>query len=71
MVYIYRRICPGIALAEVEIFNAFVQVLARCKIERACTGLPNINEAKPAALTICPLPYSVKFVKRANSLVVE
>ncbi|RCI06239.1 cytochrome P450 2 sub U member 1 [Rhizopus stolonifer] len=64
-----RRICPGIYLAEVEIFAAFIQLFARCYIEPSDQGLPDLEGATNAGLTLLPLPYKLKFVKRANALV--
>ncbi|CEP14774.1 hypothetical protein [Parasitella parasitica] len=66
-----RRICPGIYLAEVEIFFAFVQLFARCFVEPILPGnYPDIDRAKDAGITVLPLPYHVKFTKRANALIV-
>lgn len=64
----FRRICPAIYLAEVEIFIAFVELLARCFIEPAASGMPDIGGAKNAGLTLMPIPYKVKFTKRADFL---
>ncbi|KAF1802550.1 cytochrome P450 [Mucor lusitanicus] len=66
-----RRLCPGIYLAEAQIFNAMIQVLARCSIEADDElGLPNIHESRNGGVTSMPLPYRLKFVKRANSVLV-
>ncbi|KAI9274024.1 cytochrome P450 [Helicostylum pulchrum] len=64
-----RRICPGIYLAETEIFLAFVQMFARCYIEPSTDGLPDIDSAVNLGLTAAPVSYKVKFVKRADSLI--
>ncbi|KAL9552676.1 hypothetical protein PS6_004353 [Mucor atramentarius] len=65
-----RRICPGIYLAEVEIFFAFVQVFARCFIEPAVPGeYPNIEGGRDAGLTVLPLAYNVKFTRRPDALI--
>ncbi|KAF1806535.1 cytochrome P450 [Mucor lusitanicus] len=65
-----RRICPGIYLAEVEIFYAFVQVFAKCFIEPVIPGdYPNIDDAKNAGLTVLPKDYQVKFTKRADAII--
>lgn len=65
--YIFRRICPGIYLAETEIFLAFVQTFARCYIEPSTDGLLDIDSAVNLGLTTAPISYKVKFVKRADS----
>ncbi|KAL9555452.1 hypothetical protein PS6_002840 [Mucor atramentarius] len=62
-----RRICPGIYLAEAQIFNAMIQVLARCSIEADnALGLPNIHESRSGGVTSMPLPYKLKFVERSD-----
>ncbi|CAO3651624.1 unnamed protein product [Mucor fragilis] len=66
-----RRLCPGTYLADVELFNAFVQVFARCKIEPVSQDeYPNISTAREnAGLNILPPPYKVKFIQREDALV--
>ncbi|KAI8879201.1 cytochrome P450 [Backusella circina FSU 941] len=63
-----RRICPGIHLAEVEIFNAYVNILAKSNIEPIYESgqpiLPNIIDARPGGGTFLPLPYKIRFVER-------
>jgi hypothetical protein len=66
---LHRRICPAIYLAEVEIYNGFVQLLARSFIEPGPAGLPDLDGAVNAGLTITPFPYKIKFTKRADSLI--
>ncbi|CEP11847.1 hypothetical protein [Parasitella parasitica] len=64
-----RRICPGIYLAEAEIFNALVQVLSRCKIEADdALGLPDIDHVRSGSITAMTLPYKLKFAKRVNCI---
>ncbi|CEP19556.1 hypothetical protein [Parasitella parasitica] len=67
-----RRLCPGSYLAEVELFNAFVQVFARCKIEPISQEeYPDITGAREnAGLNILPPPYRVRFLKREDTLVI-
>ncbi|KAI8352157.1 cytochrome P450 [Choanephora cucurbitarum] len=64
-----RRICPGIYLAEAEIFFAVIQLLARANIEPADEGLPVLEGAVNAGLSLRPVPYKVKFVRRTDALV--
>ncbi|OBZ85547.1 hypothetical protein A0J61_06394 [Choanephora cucurbitarum] len=64
-----RRICPGIYLAEAEIFFAVIQLLARANIEPADEGLPVLEGAVNAGLSLRPLPYKVKFVRRTDALI--
>ncbi|KAL9545710.1 hypothetical protein MBANPS3_007016 [Mucor bainieri] len=63
-----RRICPGIYLAEMEIFYVFVQIFARADILPDMT-LPDIDGVLAAGLTFTPNPYTLKFVARPNALV--
>ncbi|GAN11298.1 ribosomal protein S1 [Mucor ambiguus] len=54
-----RRLCPGIYLAEAQIFNTVIQVLARCSVEADDElGLPNIHESRSGGVTSMPLPMS-------------
>ncbi|KAI7891882.1 cytochrome P450 [Mucor mucedo] len=64
-----RRSCPGTYLAEVEMFLAFVQILATCTIEPPKEGMPDINEARNVGLNVVPPPCKLRFVKRHDSLV--
>ncbi|KAI9487029.1 MAG: cytochrome P450 [Benjaminiella poitrasii] len=60
-----RRICPGIYLAEVEIFFGFIQVFSKCFIEPIDElQMPDLTGAENAGLAIPPLPYKVKFTRR-------
>lgn len=65
----YRRSCPGTYLAEVEMFLALVQILARCSIEPPKEGMPNIEDARNVGLNVVPPPCKFRFVKRHDSLV--
>ncbi|KAL9541409.1 hypothetical protein MBANPS3_009135 [Mucor bainieri] len=66
-----RRLCPGVQLAEAQIFNALIQVLARCSIEADDElGLPNIDESCSGGVTSMPMPYKLKFLKRENCILV-
>ncbi|KAG2196313.1 hypothetical protein INT47_009308 [Mucor saturninus] len=64
-----RRICPAIYLAEIEIFQAFTQLFSRCFVEPTDAGMPDIVGAENAGLTILPIPYKVKFIKRSDALI--
>ncbi|KAG2204058.1 hypothetical protein INT47_007052 [Mucor saturninus] len=69
-----RRMCPGIYIAEVELFTSFIQVLSKCTIEpvRDANGkeqLPDIDHPVTAGLILLPIPYKVNFVERTNSLI--
>ncbi|KAI8877873.1 cytochrome P450 [Backusella circina FSU 941] len=63
-----RRICPGIYLAEVEIFNAFVHIFSRSTIEPIYENgvplYPNMNDARSGGVTTLPLPFNVRVVER-------
>lgn len=61
--------CPAVYMAEVEIFSAFIQIFSRCSVEPTAGGMPDIEGAENAGLTILPHAYKVKFVRRPDSLV--
>ncbi|SAL97641.1 hypothetical protein [Absidia glauca] len=67
-----RRICPGIHLAEVEMFHVFARLFAKCVIapplgadgkERPI----DINAAQNAGIVTLPAPYQVRFIPRTDS----
>ncbi|KAI8354066.1 cytochrome P450 [Blakeslea trispora] len=64
-----RRICPGIYLAEAEMFSAFVQLFSRASIEPSDEGLPDLHSATNAGLVLQPHPYKLKFVRRPDAAV--
>lgn len=64
-----RRICPGISLAEAELFAGFVSILSRCSIMPPDEGMPDINGFIHGGLTMLPLPFKAKFVERSDSLI--
>ncbi|KAL7313016.1 hypothetical protein PS15m_008717 [Mucor circinelloides] len=66
-----RRLCPGAYLADVELFSAFVQVFAICKIKPISEGeYPDISSAREnAGLNILPPPCKIKFIKREDALI--
>lgn len=68
-----RRTCPGIYMAEVELFTTFVQVISRCTLEpvRDKDGkelFPSIKNTVAAGLTLVPVPHKINFVERKNPL---
>ncbi|KAI7873258.1 cytochrome P450 [Mucor mucedo] len=68
-----RRMCPGIYMAEVELFTTFIHVILRCIIEpvRDMDGkeyVPNIENAVLSGLTSLPAPHKLNFVERIQSL---
>ncbi|KAG2214325.1 hypothetical protein INT47_000881 [Mucor saturninus] len=60
-----RRICPGIHIADVEMFSAFVQIYSKCLIE-PYDRMPDIEGAVNAGLVLAPHPFKVKFTKRSE-----
>ncbi|KAF1803476.1 cytochrome P450 [Mucor lusitanicus] len=64
-----RRLCPGIHLAEAELFYTITQMLASCLFEPASDELPDINTFRYPGANILPMPFQVKITKRANSVV--
>ncbi|RCH93970.1 hypothetical protein CU097_009864 [Rhizopus azygosporus] len=64
-----RRICPGIYMAENEIFNFCTHLLAKCTIELAFTKsgekiYPELDRWVEKDETVVPLPYKTRFVQR-------
>ncbi|KAI7861250.1 cytochrome P450 [Spinellus fusiger] len=68
-----RRICPGIYLAETELFLTYTTLWARCTIEPALdsNGKPVYADIKSlinGGAVIMPKPYKVRFVERTDKL---
>ncbi|CEG82460.1 hypothetical protein RMATCC62417_16529 [Rhizopus microsporus] len=64
-----RRICPGIYLAENEMFNFCTHLLAKCTIEPALTEsgekiYPELDKWVEKDGTVVPLPFKTRFVQR-------
>ncbi|CEP17742.1 hypothetical protein [Parasitella parasitica] len=64
-----KRICPGIHLAEVEIFNIYVRLFTRFKIEPEldASGAPifiDLNDFEDYGIVAKPLPFKVRLVPR-------
>ncbi|KAI8985409.1 cytochrome P450 [Pilobolus umbonatus] len=58
-----RRICPGISMAESQLYNAIVRIYAGSTVESE-EKLPDIVSMENAGLTMRPKKYKVKFVRR-------
>ncbi|KAI9486152.1 MAG: cytochrome P450 [Benjaminiella poitrasii] len=70
-----RRICPGIYLAENELFNSVTRMMARCTIEPAISSTgeklyPDLDDFKDGGATLVPAPFYLRFVEREDRLVV-
>ncbi|GAN07522.1 cytochrome P450 [Mucor ambiguus] len=63
-----RRLCPGIHLAEAELFYTTTQMLASCLFEPT-SELPDLNTFRYSGNNILAMPFQVKITKRANSVV--
>ncbi|KAI9493660.1 cytochrome P450 [Zychaea mexicana] len=68
-----RRICPGIHLAEVEMYNILVRVFAYATVEAPLNDkgepvLPDLDHWEDAGLTMPPHDTTHRFVKRSTSL---
>ncbi|KAI8327318.1 cytochrome P450 [Blakeslea trispora] len=66
-----RRICPGIYLAENELFNTLTRVVARCDVKPALSPegkeiYPNLNTLHDGGATVHPLPYQIRFALRES-----
>ncbi|KAI9258926.1 cytochrome P450 [Phascolomyces articulosus] len=70
-----RRICPGVHLAEVELFNFWVRIFATSTIEPPLdndTGLPvypNLNSIHDAGIVVAPKYPNLRFIERSDRLV--
>ncbi|KAI7865738.1 cytochrome P450 [Spinellus fusiger] len=69
-----RRICPGIYLAEMEIFQTYINVWARSTVEPALdsNGDPVYGDIEgfiDGGIAIIPKPYKVRFVERPDRLI--
>ncbi|KAI8879367.1 cytochrome P450, partial [Backusella circina FSU 941] len=64
-----RRLCPGIYLAEVEMFNSYISLFSKCTIEpvtdaSSCSTYPDIIDEKNAGVIVAPIPYRVRVIRR-------
>ncbi|KAI8986528.1 cytochrome P450 [Pilobolus umbonatus] len=61
-----RRICPGIQLADIEIYNAFVRVYSTCIVEPdgKFPSLVDLDKSNQFA----PERYKIKFTKRSEGM---
>ncbi|RCI06100.1 hypothetical protein CU098_013289 [Rhizopus stolonifer] len=70
-----RRMCPGIYLAENELFNTMTRVMARCEIKPVLSQdgtelYPDLDDLHDGGATVQPNPYNIRFAQRENRLVV-
>lgn len=69
-----RRICPGIYMAENELFNSITRVMARCTIEpdvdpQGNLVYPDLDDFKDGGATLLPAPFKVRFVERKDRII--
>lgn len=67
-----RRICPGIHLAEVEMFHMCTRIFANCviaaKLDKNGNEVPvDINAARNCGIVLTPCPYQIRFIARTDS----
>ncbi|KAI8100200.1 cytochrome P450 [Halteromyces radiatus] len=67
-----RRLCPGIHLAEVEMFHIFIRIFAYSSIaaplDKDGKEVPvDLDSGINAGLVTLPLPYQVRFIPRTDS----
>ncbi|KAK4512490.1 uncharacterized protein ATC70_003191 [Mucor velutinosus] len=70
-----KRICPGISLAEAQIFNIVTKVMSRCTIEPAIASngqdeYPNLDDGRSVGATVVPGPFKLRFVERSDRTIV-
>ena len=68
-----RRICPGIHLAEVQMFNVMARIIAKSVILPALDDdgnavLPDLHRAHDAGLVLHPFTDNVRIVERTDVL---
>ncbi|KAG0180633.1 hypothetical protein DFQ29_000293 [Apophysomyces sp. BC1021] len=66
-----RRLCPGIHLAEAEIFTVYTHVFANCTIEPSLDAqgqqvYPDIDDAVQKGIVTAPVDYYVRFCERVD-----
>ncbi|KAI9477137.1 cytochrome P450 [Zychaea mexicana] len=64
-----RRLCPGLHLAEVELFDMFISVFSKCNIlptldAQGQPEYPNIDDVKAGGVVVTPVDHCVRFVPR-------
>ncbi|KAI9491276.1 cytochrome P450 [Zychaea mexicana] len=63
-----RRVCPGIHLAEVQMFNVLTRVFAHCTLKPPVDGtLPDLDDCRSGGITISPPPFKARFVRRQQN----
>ncbi|ORZ14120.1 cytochrome P450 [Absidia repens] len=67
-----RRICPGIHLAEVEMFHMCTRIFANCVItgsldENGNEVLIDMDAASNCGIVLTPSPYKARFIPRTDS----
>ncbi|CEP10775.1 hypothetical protein [Parasitella parasitica] len=70
-----NRVCPGIILAENEMFNIVTKVMARCTIKptnlpNGQSVYPNLNDIRGRGAAVLPGPFRLRFIERDNRLIV-
>ncbi|KAI8144064.1 cytochrome P450 [Fennellomyces sp. T-0311] len=64
-----RRACPGIYLAEAQLFTFITSLLARCDIVPPMDGtLPDLDDIRDGGVVMSPPPFEVRFTRRNDNL---
>ena len=66
--------CPGAYLAELELFNVWIRLFAKCIIEPAldehgAPRLPNLDDLVNGGVVMPPKSSVMRIVKRSDSLI--
>ncbi|KAG2226788.1 hypothetical protein INT45_005753, partial [Circinella minor] len=69
-----RRLCPGVHLAEVELFNFWVRIFATARIEAPLDNkgrpvLPDLSAHFDAGLVVAPVEPRLRFIERKDRLI--
>ncbi|KAI8144063.1 cytochrome P450 [Fennellomyces sp. T-0311] len=64
-----RRACPGIYLAEAQLFTFITCLLTRCDILPPTDGtMPNLDDIRDGGVVVSPPPFEARFAHRANNI---
>ncbi|KAL9544497.1 hypothetical protein MBANPS3_007598 [Mucor bainieri] len=70
-----KRLCLGVALAKIQMFNIVTRVMSRCTIEPAIASngrsvYPNLSDVRNAGATVVPGPFKLRFIERDDRKIV-
>ncbi|KAI8141446.1 cytochrome P450 [Fennellomyces sp. T-0311] len=64
-----RRQCPGMYLAEAQLFVTLTTIFAQCTLEAPeGENLPDLDDVRDNGILVSPPPFSLRFVRRQDCL---